>query len=248
MRTTPIVIAAAFGVTAGAAGFSLYSSATQQDDRVREVVERHLVSHPEIVLQALQNLERRRAESAAAPQQQALDSNLDELFGDPLAPVGGNPNGDVAMVEFFDYNCPYCRAVGATVRQLLEQDPGIRYIYKEFPILTPSSRTAARAALAAAREGMDYYHRFHDALMSAQGRLVDDDIYRIAETSGLDIARLESHMQAPEIDSAIERNIALASRLGIRGTPTFVIGDRVIAGAASLEALQQAINQARSKN
>ncbi len=168
------------------------------------------------------------------------------LLNDPTAPVAGNLYGDVAVVEFFDYNCPYCKRVAPTVKTVLDEDPGVRVIYKEFPILGPESVIAAKAALASLEQDPAKYFAFHDAMMSNRGRLTETRIMDIAAEVGFDGERLKADMAAPEIEATIARNRALARALGISGTPAFVIGDRIVPGAIDLPALKRLIARARS--
>jgi len=160
-----------------------------------------------------------------------------------MTPVSGNAEGDVTLVEFFDYNCGYCRRVFTYVPDLTKQDPNLRMVWKEFPILGPVSRYAAKAAMAADRQGK--YLELHRALMSGARLVSEDQVLKTAEKVGLDITQLRKDMEDPAIEAYIEETIRLASALGINGTPGFVVGDQVIAGAISKEAMKQAIDLAR---
>ena len=155
-----------------------------------------------------------------------------------------SPNGDVTIVEFFDYQCPYCKKSFQILQAILKKDPGIRFVYKEFPILGPQSVFASRAAIAARAQGR--YAAFHDALMNAKGTLDEATVLQIAAEVGLDTRRLRSDMMAPVVTGVIERNYALARALDINGTPGFVIGDRIIAGAMEIQAIEQAVASARA--
>ncbi|MGH6920293.1 MAG: DsbA family protein, partial [Geminicoccaceae bacterium] len=188
--------------------------------------------------------ERQRAEEMSETQD-ALRAREDQLLRDPDSPVGGNPNGDVSLVEFFDYNCPYCRRVAPTVTELEEADPDLRVVYKEFPILGPGSEFAARAALAARKQGK--YVPFHNALMRATDQVTEQTVIEIAREVGLDTERLEQDMRDPAIEDAIARNLQLANALGITGTPSFVIGDRMVPGAADFRTLQGLIAEVRQQ-
>ena len=174
-----------------------------------------------------------------------LAAHPEMLFDDPASPIGGNPDGDVTMVEFFDYRCGYCKGVQRTVAAALEQDPSLRVVFKELPVLGLVSVVAARAALAAHRQNPDKYVAFHGALMKSRDRLTKPSILRIARDMGFDAKRLEADMSSPEIDQAIERNLALATTLGILGTPAFVIGDKIVPGAVSLKTMKRLIARAR---
>jgi protein-disulfide isomerase len=218
----------------------------KQEERVGEIVRGYLLEHPEIVNEAMRALRERQAAEAAARAAQALQEHKDELLADPMSPVGGNPDGEVTLVEFFDYNCPHCRAVGPSVTALLQGNPDVRFVYKEFPTLAPSSRFAAQAALAARRQSPELYTAFHHALMKAEGRLAEDGVVQIAREAGVDVDRMRADMQDPAINQSIDKNIQLARALGVTGTPTFIIGDALLVGAKPLEQLESAVSDARS--
>ncbi len=167
------------------------------------------------------------------------------IFNDPDSPVGGNPAGDVTIVEFFDYNCPYCRLVAATLEEIERTDPGVKFIYKEFPILGPGSEFAARAALAAHRQGK--YIPFHRGLMARDGRVGESAVMEVAHSVGLDISQLKKDVEDPRVIAAIERNLDLASSLRIAATPTFIINEQILRGAGDLEAFQSVIAEARNE-
>jgi protein-disulfide isomerase len=212
---------------------------------MREIVRTYLLKHPEIINEAMQALQERQAAEATARAAQALQEHRDELLADPMSPVGGNPDGAVAVVEFFDYNCAYCRAAGPTVTELLQRNPDVRFVYKEFPTLAASSRFAARAALAARRQGPELYTAFHDTLMKAKGRLAEDAVVQVAREAGVDIDRMRADMEDPAINESLDRNIALARAVGVTGTPTFIIGDAIVVGVKPLQELESAIAEAR---
>lgn len=174
-----------------------------------------------------------------------IASRRDEIFNDPDSPVGGNPTGDVTIVEFFDYNCPYCRLVAPTLEEIERTDSNVKFIYKEFPILGPGSEFAARAALASQKQGK--YLVLHRALMAYDGRVGDSATMEVAQTIDLDVERLKKDMEDPGIAAAIERNLALARTLRISATPTFVINDGIFRGAADLKAFQGVIAEARGQ-
>lgn len=211
--------------------------------QIEKIVREYLLREPEIIYQALEELQRRQAEAEAARQQAAIAENRSELLNDPASPVGGNPDGDVTLVEFFDYRCAYCRRVVSSMRALLDEDRDLRVVFKELPVLGPDSERAARAALASRRQGG--YVPFHFALMAAED-LSLQGIRAAAEAVGLDPDRLEADMAAPEVNAAIQANYALANELGIEGTPAFVIGTQLIPGAVDKARLEQLIREARS--
>jgi protein-disulfide isomerase len=246
MRRYLLVLAGACIVLAGLGTVApkAFGQATvsEPDDEFGQRVRDYLLRHPEVITEALQVLEQRRRAAEAEALKRALATRRDELLRDPDAPVAGNPSGSVTLVEFFDYNCPYCRRVAPTVSGLIEDDADLRVVYKEIPILGPDSRFAARAALAARKQ--DRYVSFHDALMQAQ-RADQYSVMAIARQVGLDVERLERDMADPAIEAAIERNLELANALGITGTPSFVIGDSVVPGAVDRKTLETLIDQAR---
>jgi protein-disulfide isomerase len=167
------------------------------------------------------------------------------IFNDPDSPVGGNPGGDVTIVQFFDYNCPYCRVVAPTLREIERTDANVKFIYKEFPILGPGSEFAARAALAAHRQGK--YIPFHRALMATDGRVGERAVMEVAQSVGLDIPQLKKDTEDPGVIAAIERNLDLAGSLRIAVTPTFIIDENILRGAADLKAFQSIIAEARNE-
>jgi protein-disulfide isomerase len=172
-----------------------------------------------------------------------LNDHHAEIFDDPATPVGGDPHGDVTIVEFFDYRCPYCKQLQPALQTLLDQDHKLRFVYKEMPVLGSASVLAARAALAARRQGK--YEAFHAAMIGTKGPITEDTIDRIAESVGLDVEWLKQDMAAPEIVRALKANLVLANALNIHGTPAFIIGGRIVMGAIDLDTLKKMIAAAR---
>ncbi|MGH6896487.1 MAG: DsbA family protein [Geminicoccaceae bacterium] len=227
-------------------GMSPAAQADEQElptEQVEKIVREYLLREPEIIYQALQELQRRETAAAAARQREAVAANRSELLDAPHTPLGGNPNGDVTLVEFFDYRCAYCRRVVPSMQALLDEDPNLRVAFKDLPVLGPDSVRAAKAALASRNQ--DGYVPFHFALMAADDLSIEG-IRAAAAAAGLDPDQLEADMASPEVMAAIEANYALASELGIEGTPAFVIGDQVIPGAVDKVRLEQLIREARS--
>jgi protein-disulfide isomerase len=241
-----LLLSAALGIgqAIAQAGPPMSSKAAELDpfeQRVRE----YLLKNPEVIMEALQVLQQRQRAAEAETFKRTIAERSEDILNDPAAPVGGNPDGDVTLVEFFDYNCPYCRRVAPTVVDLEEADPGLRVVYKEFPILGPGSEFAARAALAARKQGK--YVLFHNTLMRATDQVTEQTAIEIAREVGLDTERLEQDMRDPAIEEAIARNLQLANALGITGTPSFVIGDRMVPGAADFRTLQGLIAKVRQQ-
>ncbi|MDJ0608977.1 MAG: DsbA family protein [Kiloniellales bacterium] len=235
-----LLIASVFG-SAGAEE-RRFDAADQ--DEIREIVREYLIEHPEVIVEAINVYQERQRVAAKERQQQAVVALQSALAEDPDAPVLGNPDGDVMVVEFFDYNCGYCKTVAEGIRQTIAEDPGIRLVMKEFPILGPDSQFAARAALAAAEQ--DRYEELHFALMTAPGRLNQQKVMSVAGSLGLDLDKLRRDMNKPEVDAALRRNFELAEGLEITGTPAFVIGSQVFPGALNMETLRQVVAEARA--
>jgi len=212
--------------------------ATAEETLPREQIERivrdYLMREPEVLYEALQELKRKREVAEAERQRAALAGHNDAIFKDPRDPVLGNPKGTVTLVEFFDYRCGYCRSMTAGLRDLIAKDGGLRVVMKEFPILGPDSLIAAKAALAARRQGR--YAELHWALMQATD-LSLPSILKLAEGLGLDRQRLAADMESAEVKAAIDTSLALGQALGISGTPSFVIGDALVPGAVPIDRL-----------
>ncbi len=209
---------------------------------VERIVKEYLLREPEVLYEALQELQRRRDAAEAERQRAVLIERRNELLGLPDDPVLGDPRGDATIVAFMDYRCGYCRSMAPALRALLEKDRRVRLVIKEFPILGPDSLVAARAALAARAQGR--YAELHWALFQAKD-LSEGAILELARRSGLDAERLARDMKAPEVERILERNRGLADALGISGTPAFVIGDSLIPGAAPVARLAELIAKAR---
>ena len=208
------------------------------------VIRDYLLKNPVVIREAMQVLQQREEAEKQALAARALKEHRADLLQDAASPVGGNPKGDITIVEFFDYNCGYCKRVAPTLHATLKSDPNVRVVYKEFAILGPQSVVAARAALAADRQGK--YVEFHDALMSVE-RADANTVSALSKALGLDEAKLVKDMQDPAITKMLERNYELANALGINGTPAFVIGDRLVPGAIDEAALADIIAEERAK-
>lgn len=208
------------------------------------VVRDYLLKNPAVIREAMQVLQAREEAEKQAAASLAMKRFRSELLQDANSPVGGNPKGDITIVEFFDYNCGYCKRVTPTVAAVLRNDPNVRVVYKEFAILGRQSVVAARAALAAKRQGK--YHEFHVALMSAE-QADENSVAATARALGLDYAQLVKDMGDPAIEEQLERNYRLATAIGINGTPAFVIGDRLVPGAVDEAAMMEIIATERAK-
>lgn len=219
-------------------------TATQRQT-IDSIIHDYLMQHPDVLIAALRAAQDKLDHDNDAKATQAVTTHRQQIFDDPATPIQGSPAGSATLVEFFDYRCPYCKQVQPALEALLQQDPKLRVVYKELPILGPISTTAAHAALAAQRQGK--YDAFHDAMMTARGQITDDTVYQVAGSVGLDVVRLKHDMASPEIAQQLKTNLALADALDIHGTPAFIVGDRVVPGAVDLEALKTMIADARKR-
>jgi len=218
-----------------------------QTKAVEGIIKDYLMTHPEVIFEAVQAMKKRDTAAAEAQAMVELKSNSKALRHDPDSFVGGNPDGNVTVVEFFDYRCGYCKKVHPVVAKLLESDKNIRLVYKEFPILGPQSKLAAIAAIAALRSDPGKYLDFHNALMTARGDLTHQAVQDIAAEVGLDVKALTTAMRDPKIQPIVARNYQLAQVLGITGTPGFVIGDTIVPGYIDLNQMRELIEQARTE-
>ena len=217
----------------------------EQKKAIEAIIRDYLSNNPEVLLDALQAAEDKLKSESKDKAAQALSARRRELLEDPESPVGGNPKGDVSLVEFFDYRCPYCKQVEPALEALLGEDRQLRFVYKEFPVLGAESVTASKAALAARKQGK--YDALHRALMALKGQINETAVLKTAESVGVDVERLKRDMAAPEIARALKANTELADALEIRGTPGFVIGNDIVPGAIDLASLKELIATARKK-
>lgn len=217
----------------------------EQRQAIEAIIGEYIANHPEVVVKALQAYQVRMQREQQQQAEAALQEVEDELLYDPGTPVAGNPEGDVTVVEFFDYNCGYCKQVTPSIQTLLETDDGVRYVFKEFPILGPGSVLASRAALAVWNLEPEKYLPFHVALMTNRGSMSEQKILDIGERVGIDPATLQAEMQKPEIEEQLRANVELGQRINVRGTPAFIINGEIVPGAVSLDALKERVSAAR---
>jgi protein-disulfide isomerase len=244
LRSLVIVACVAMAALAPARAQSPAPQAMSRE-QIEQIVREYLLNNPEIIIEAVEGLEEKRRREAERERGATLSAKRDQVFNDPDAPVAGNPQGDVTLVEFFDYRCPYCKQVAPALTQLLKSDGNLRFVLKELPILGPDSVLASRAALAAHMQGK--YLPMHERLLRHRGGYDDQAIARIAGEAGLDVARLKADMDKPEIGAILEKNRRLAQELAITGTPAFVIGDKVVPGAVDLETLKKLVAETRGR-
>ncbi|HEV3242564.1 MAG TPA: DsbA family protein [Methyloceanibacter sp.] len=197
--------------------------------RLERTVRDYLTKNPDILVEMTNELDKRQAAEQNAQQKKAISENADAIFRSPVSHVAGNPNGDVNLVEFFDYNCGYCRKAMPDVVKLVNQDGKIRLVLKELPIFGDDSEAAAKLALASNKQGK--YFEMHQKLFSEPGQADKDKALRVAKELGLDVDQLQKDADDPDIKKALDEAKDLAQKLNLQGTPLYLIGDRVLPGA-----------------
>jgi protein-disulfide isomerase len=238
-----IAIGAVLGVRALPERAAASVAATPDKAALGKAIREYLIANPEVLVEAMQELERKQDSQRDTQAGKAIQEHREGLLNDPESPITGNPQGDVTIVEFSDYQCPYCKRAHAAVKSVLAADGKVRLVFKDLPILGEPSRIAALAALAA--RAQNKHLAMHNALMEYPGKLDRDKIMEIAGSVGLDVAQLQKDMEDPKLKALIERNMELAQALGVRGTPAFVIGKQFVPGAVDAGTLKQMIADAR---
>ncbi len=238
------------------AGFALLAapapaldlSAMSDDERTafRAEIRAYLMDNPEVILEAVNLLESRQAEAQAQADGALVEANRDAIFDDGFSWVGGNPDGDITLVEFLDYRCGYCRRAMPEVAKLLESDGNIRLIVKEFPILGEDSMISSRFAVAVKQvAGSKAYKQAHDALMEMTGEMTDVTLRRLSDELGLDTDAVLARMDSDDVMQEISQTRALAQQLQISGTPTFVLEDELLRGFLPADRMSELIAEKR---
>jgi len=205
------------------------SFSPEQEDQIRSMIKEYLVKNPEILLEMQAAYEAKMEKVRAEQLKVALSEHSGDIFKSSTAPIVGNPKGDVTVVEFFDYNCGYCKRALGDVSKLIQKDTNVKVVFKELPILSKGSEEASRVALAAKAQGK--YWEVHRALLEAKGQLTEATALKAAEKFGLDMSKLKKDMAGDDVQKEIDKVRELAQKMGIQGTPHFLVGERVIAGA-----------------
>jgi protein-disulfide isomerase len=221
-------------------------SPAQRGD-IEKIVHDYIIAHPEVLQEAIAELEKRQAQAQAIKQEASVKENAKEIFNSPRQVTLGNPHGDVTLVEFFDYNCGYCRHALGDMLTLLKTDPKLRVVLKEFPVLGPGSVEAAKVAVAVRMQDKtgQKYLEFHTRLLGGRGQADGARALAVAKDVGLDMTRLQKDLASSEIKATINENLKLGDKLGLSGTPSYIIGKDVVVGAVGLDALKQQISTAR---
>jgi protein-disulfide isomerase len=252
MTSSPRLLAAAVSMAAllaFAAPQSMRAAefSTPQRGEIESIVREYLIAHPEVLQEAMAELEKRQAAAESEKHKSAVKDNAQAIFSSPRQVNLGNPNGDVTFVEFFDYNCGYCKRAMTDMLTLMKDDPKLKVVLKEFPVLGPGSVEAAQVAVAVRMQDKTgkKYLDFHQKLLGGRGQADKAHAMAAAKDVGLDMARLEKDMAGPEVKASLEESLKLAEALGLNGTPSYVIGSDVVVGAVGLPALQEKINNNR---
>ena len=218
-----------------------------QRAEVERLVRDYILEHPELIQDAMVELEKRQAAADAEKHKAAVKKNSEALFSSPRQVVLGNPTGNVTFVEFFDYNCGYCKRAMTDMLTLLKDDPKLKVVLKEFPVLGPGSLEAAQVAVAVRMQDKNgkKYLEFHQKLLTGRGQVDRARALAVAKEIGLDMTRLDKDMTSPEVKETLQESMKLAEALGLNGTPSYVIGDNVVVGAVGLDALKEKVNTSR---
>lgn len=243
---TPILAAAFAALTLPAFALDLEKMTDEERAIFREEVRAYLLDNPEVIMEAVAVLEQRQAAGQAAQDLHLVAANAEDIFNDGYSYIGGNPDGDITLVEFVDYRCGYCRRAHDEVKELLASDGNIRMIVKEFPILGEASDQSSRFAIAVKQlAGGEAYAAAGDALISMRADANEKTLKRLAKSLGLDADAILMHMSSDAVSQEIAETRALAQRLQITGTPTFVVQDDMLRGYLPLEGMRELVAQKR---
>jgi protein-disulfide isomerase len=215
-----------------------------QRGSIEKIIHDYLIAHPEVLQEAIAELDKKQAAADAEKHKGAVKEHAKALFSSPHQVVLGNASGKVTFVEFFDYNCGFCKRAMDDMLTLLKEQPKLKVVLKEFPVLGPGSVEAAQVAVALRMQAPDKYLDFHTKLLGGRGEANRARALAVAKEGGADMVRLEKDMQSPEVKATLQENFKLAEALGLNGTPSYVIGDKVVVGAVGLPALQKDVNTA----
>ena len=230
-----------------AAAFDIESMSEGERAAFRSEIRDYLIEYPEVLMEAISVLEERRERGAVVRDSEAIERLHDSIFNDGFSYVGGNPDGDVTLVEFLDYRCGFCKRAYPTVEELVASDGKIRYIVKEFPILGAQSTLAAQYAIAAKFVAGDAaYKRVHDTLMQHDGAVTEGFLVRTSRELGLDHDAITESMDSEDVALAIGKNHALAQALNVQGTPGFILGDIILRGFLELEQMREIVADIRA--
>lgn len=241
-----LILPALLAFSLPASALDLGTMNAEERTLFRAEVRAYLMENPEVIMEAVQALEDRQADVQAQADLTLVSDHADAIFDDGFSFVGGNPDGDITLVEFMDYRCGYCKRAYGEVEKLLESDGNIRFIVKEFPILGEQSVLASRFVIAARQlEGADAYKSLHDALMAFNGDITLPALRRLSDTYGLDADAIEAQMNDDQVTEEIAATRALAQQLRITGTPTFVMHDEMLRGFLPYDQMRAIVEEKR---
>jgi len=220
-----------------------------QRSSIEDIVRQYLIAHPEVLQEAMAELEKRNVAAEAEKHKAAVKEHTANLFSSPRQVTLGNPNGNVTFVEFFDYNCGYCKRAMDDMLALMKQDPNLKVVLKEFPVLGPGSVEAAQVAVAVRMQDKSgkKYMEFHQKMLLGRGQADKARALAVAKEIGLDMTRMEKDLKSEEITATLQESAKLAEALGLNGTPSYVIGNDVVIGAVGLDALGRKVEAARTQ-
>jgi protein-disulfide isomerase len=243
-RLAPALLA--FALCGAPLAASAQSFSDTQRGEIESIVRNYLVAHPEVLEEAMNELNKRQAAAEAEKHQAGVAQNADTIFNSPRGVTVGNKDGDVTFVEFFDYNCGYCKRAMTDMLDLMKSDPKLKVVLKEFPVLSQGSVEAAQVAVAVGMQDPPARNiSTSTKLLGGRGVADKARALAVAKEVGLDVARLEKDMASPEAKATIEENFKLAESMGMNGTPSYVIGKQVVIGAVGVENLKEKIGMAR---
>lgn len=239
-------IAGLIFATGPAAAFDISEMSQAERDAFRAEIRNYLLENPEVIMEAVQALEQRQQQAQADADKNFIAANASAIFNDDVSWVGGNPDGDVTVVEFMDYRCGFCRRAAPEVEKLLQNDGNVRLVVKEFPILGEQSVVMSRFAIATLQiAGDDAYKSVHDVMLAAEGDMTETRLRRIASDLDLDADAILAHMPSPEVTQVIAQNRALAQSLNIQGTPSFIVGDEILRGFLPADQMEIVVDAVR---
>jgi protein-disulfide isomerase len=246
LRPAAVVLSLWLAASAAPAMAQGQPLSAEQRKAITDLIRETILKNPEIIQDALIELERRNTVAQADAQRNAVAAEKARITDPATSVIIGNPQGDITLVEFMDYNCGFCKRAMEDVTALSKADPKLRVVLKDFPILGPDSVEASRVAVAAKNQlqGAKYFE-FHNKLMGVKGKVNAAKALDIAKEAGADVAQLKKDMEAPATKAAIEDTVALGDRLGLTGTPAFIIGDEIVFGAVGQAALKAKIDSVR---
>lgn len=244
------LLAVAFASTSAiAANEGAGPLSAEQTKQIQQVVHDYLISNPQVLVEASQALQQQQMGKMQQTAQKGISQNAKDLFDNPNSPVAGNPKGNVTLIEFMDYQCGHCKEMSPIIDQLVQADPQLRVVIKEFPIFGETSEFAAKAAIASAKQGK--FWPFHLALMKDEGPLSHEEVLKVAQSVGIDTTKLQNDMKEAAVTEQLKDNFKLAQDLGLMGTPALIVGNQggtktgFVPGTTSKGNLEQMISQVR---